>query len=96
MYPQQLHINPTFGNAYLAQTAKFTCFATGFNISYQWIIGSGSFHSKVTDINSKILVIPNIGLFDENTYICAASNEGGRVESKVAQLTVLGMHDYYS
>ena len=95
MYPQQLHINPTFANVYLAQTAKFTCFASGYNVSYQWTIGSGSFRSKVTGINSKILVIPNVGLFDENTYSCVASNEGGYALSEIARLTVIGMHDNY-
>ena len=93
MYPQQLHINPTFANVYLAQTATFICFASGYNVSYQWTIGSGSFHRKVTGINSNMLVIPDVELSDENTYTCSASNEGGQSESKVAWLTVTGMHD---
>ena len=93
MYPQQLHIIPATANVYLAQTAKFICFANGYNANYQWEIGSGSFHSKVTGINSNILVIPDVELSDENTYTCSASNEGGHLQSKVARLTVIGMHD---
>ena len=92
MHPQQLHINPTFANVYLAQTAKFTCFVSGYNVSYQWKIEAGSFHSKVTGINSNILVIPDVELSDENIYTCSASNEGGRVQSKGARLTVIGMY----
>jgi len=75
----------------LTQTATFTCSATGYNVSYQWIIGSGSFPDKVTGINSNILVIPDVRSSDDNTYTCVASNEGGSVSSNAAQLTVTGM-----
>ena len=94
MRPQKPHINPKFANVYLKQTATFTCFAIGYNISYQWIIGSGSFPSKMTGINSNTLVIPSVELSDDNTYSCVASNEAGGVPSEVAELTVIGMHDY--
>ena len=95
-YPQEIHINPTYANVYLAQTAKFTCYASGYNVSYQWKIGSGSFPSKVTGVNSKILAIPNVRLFDENTYSCVAKNKGGHAQSEVARLTVIGMHNDYA
>ena len=74
----------------LTQNATFTCNATGYNVSYQWTIGSGSFPNKVTGINSDTLVIPNVRLSDDNNYTCVASNEGGSVSSNVAQLTVTG------
>ena len=81
---------PSSQSVNLIQTATFTCNATGYNVSYQWTIGSGSFPNKVTDINSNILVIPNVRSSDDNTYTCVASNEGGNVSSKAAQLTVTG------
>ena len=68
-------------------------FLYSYNISYQWIIGSGSFPSKVTGINNNTLVIPSVELSDDNTYSCVASNEAGGVSSEVAELTVLGMQD---
>ena len=75
----------------LTQTAIFTCNATGYNVSYQWAIGSGSFPSKVTGINSNTLVIPDVRSSDDNTYTCVASNEGGNVSSNTTKLTVTGM-----
>ena len=90
--PQQLHIVPTFANVYLAQTATFTCSATGYNISYRWKIGLSFFPKKATGINTNTLVIPSVGLSDDNTYTCVASNEGGSVSSKATRLTVIGMY----
>ena len=75
----------------LTQTATFTCFATGYNVQYQWTIGSGSFPSKVTGINTTTLVIPDVRSSDDNTYNCVASNEGGSATSNSTTLTVTGM-----
>ncbi|XP_065903803.1 basement membrane-specific heparan sulfate proteoglycan core protein-like [Dysidea avara] len=75
----------------LTQTATFTCSATGYNVSYKWTIGSGSFPSKVTGININTLVIPDVRSSDDNTYTCMASNEGGSVSSNGAKLTVTGL-----
>ena len=75
----------------LTQTATFTCSATGYNVSYKWIIESGSFPSKVSGINTNTLVIPDVRSSDDNTYTCVASNEGGSVSSNGAKLTVTGM-----
>ena len=75
----------------LTQTATFTCSATGYNVSYKWTIGSGSFPSKMTGINTNTLVIPDVRSSDDNTYTCVASNEGGSVSSNGARLTVTGM-----
>jgi len=83
------HLSPQSVN--LNQTATFTCSATGYNVSYEWTIGSGSFPSKVTGINANILVIPDVRSSDDNTYTCEASNEGGSVSSNTARLTVTGM-----
>ena len=74
----------------MTQTATFTCNATGYDVSYQWTIGSGSFPNKVTDTNSTILVIPNVRSSDDNTYTCEASTEGGNITSNTAQLIVTG------
>ena len=82
--------HPSSQSVNLTQTATFTCNATGYNVTYQWTIGSGSFPNKVTDINSNTLVIPNVRSSDDNTYTCVASNEGGNVSSNAAQLTVTG------
>ncbi|XP_065912159.1 uncharacterized protein [Dysidea avara] len=75
----------------LTQTATFTCSATGYNVTYKWTIGSGSFPSKVTGINTNTLVIPDVRSSDDNTYTCVASNEGGNVSSNTARLTVTGL-----
>ena len=81
---------PSSQSVDLAQTAIFTCSATGYNVSYQWTIGSGSFPDKVTGINSNTLVIPDIRSSDNNTYKCKVSNRGGN-RHFTAQLTVTGM-----
>jgi len=75
----------------LRQTATFTCSAIGYNVSYDWTIGSGSFPSKVTGIITNTLVIPDVRSSDDSTYTCVASNEGGSVSSITARLTVTGM-----
>jgi len=75
----------------LTQTAIFTCSASGYEAQYSWTIGSGSFSSKVTGINTSTLVIPDVRSSDDNTYTCTISNEGGSVTSNPAQLTVTGM-----
>ena len=74
----------------LTQTATFTCSATGYNVRYEWRIGSGSFPNKVTGRNTNTLVIPDVRSSDDNTYTCVASTEGGSVTSDAA-LTVTGM-----
>ncbi|XP_065894736.1 uncharacterized protein [Dysidea avara] len=75
----------------LAQHVKLTCSATGYNVNYQWTIGSGSFPSKVTGINTNTLVIPDVRSSDDNTYTCTISNDGGSVTSNTAKLTVTGL-----
>jgi len=74
----------------LTQTSTLICSATGYNVSYEWTIGSGSFPNKVTSLNTDTLVIPDVRSFDDNTYTCVASNEGGSVSSNTARLTVTG------
>ena len=91
MIHPSLQILPIPAIVYFAQTAIFSCYATGYNVSYQWTIGSGSFPSKVTGINSNTLVIPDVRSSDDNTYTCVASNEGGSVRSNATQLTVISM-----
>ena len=81
---------PSSQNVNLTQTATFICSATGYNVSYQWTIGSGSFPNKVTGINSNTLVIPNVRSFDDNTYTCVVSNRGG-TRRNGGRLTVTGM-----
>jgi len=83
--------HPSSQNINITQTAIFTCNATGYDVSYQWTIGSGSFPSKVTGINSNTLVIPDVRSSDDNTYTCIARNNGGSVSSNAAQLTITGM-----
>ena len=74
----------------LTQTATFTCSATGDDVKYQWTIGSGSFPSKVTGINTNTLVIPDVRSCDGNIYSCTIDNDGGCVTSDSVQLTVTG------
>ena len=75
----------------LTQIATFTCSATGYNVQYEWRIGSGSFPNKVTGINTNTLVIPDVRSSDDNTYTCVASTEGGSDTSNATRLTVTGM-----
>ena len=89
MIHPQLQIVPVPTIVYFAQTAKLLCFASGYNINYQWRIGTGLFPSKVTGINKNILVIPDVRSSDDNTYTCVASNEGGSVKSNATRLTVI-------
>ena len=82
---------PSVKNVELTQCAKMTCSTTGYNVNYQWTIGSGSIPSKVTGINTNTLVIPDVRSSDDNTYTCTISNDGGSVTSNPAKLTVTGM-----
>ena len=86
---------PSPQSVVLTQTATFTCSADGFNVSYEWRIGSGSFPSKVTGINTNTLVIPDVRSSDDNTYRCVVSNElgsrGDTGSQSIVRLTVTGM-----
>ena len=84
-HPSSLYID-------LTQAATFTCMATGYNVSYQWKIRSGSFPDKVIGINSNTLVIPDVRSSDKNGYRCVASNQGGRISSNTARLMITGMY----
>lgn len=81
---------PSYG-VNLTETASITCSANGYNVSYQWIIKSGLFPSKVTGINDKTLVIPNVTSLDENSYTCKVTTEEGCVSSNTTRLIVTGM-----
>ena len=84
-------INVTLNqNLDISQTAMFKCNAAGYNISYYWTIGSGSFPSKVTGMNSNTLIIPHLRSSDDNLYTCEASNIGGQV-NRSKQLIVTGI-----
>ena len=83
-------LQPSSLSVDLAQTATLTCSATGYNVSFQWTIGSGVFPNKVTGINSTTLVVPDVRSSDDNTYTCLVINKGGSIRNS-AQLTVTGM-----
>ena len=87
----EILILPSPQSVNLTQTATFTCSATGYNVSFQWTIGSGSFPSKVTGRNTNTLVIPDVRSSDENRYRCRVSNEGGNAQSSFVRLAVTGM-----
>ena len=82
---------PSSQSVDLTKTATFTCTATGDSVNYYWKIGSGSFPSKVTGINTNTLVISDVRSSDDNTYCCTISNAKGSVTSEPVQLTVTGM-----
>ena len=86
-----LSLEPISQNICLSQTAIFTCFATGHEVKYQWLIESGSFPNKVSGIYSTTLVIPDVQVSDANNYTCMVSNAGGTVSSNVASLKVLSI-----
>ena len=92
--PSLFQLQSPLHNVEVTETATLGCFALGYNISYQWIIGSGSFPSKVTGINSSTLVIPDVRSSDENTYTCMATTYKGCVISNDTQLIVTGMYEY--
>ena len=84
--------HPSPQSVNLTQTAMFRCNATGYDVSYQWTIGSGSFpNGTVTGIDTNTLKITDVRSSDDNTYTCVVSNEGGSDSSTAAQLTVTGM-----
>ena len=60
---------------------------------YQWKKrGSDSLPDKVSDVNGKVLIIPNVLESDEGQYYCIVTNEWGRsVESDNVTLTTYGM-----
>ena len=91
----EIVLHPRSQKVYLTQTGTFTCSATGYDVMYKWRIGSGSFPSKVTGINTNTLVIPNVRSSDDNTYTCVASSKGGNVSSHPARLEVTGMTMMY-
>jgi len=88
-------IQPSFQTVHLTQNAAFFCSATGYRVNYEWTIGSGSFPSKATGINTNTLVIPDVRSSDASTYTCTISNDGGSVTSDPVQLTVTGMNIVY-
>ena len=76
----------------LAETTSIKCFAIGFDVSYQWIIGSGSFPSKVTGIYNNTLVIPDVRSSDENLYTCVVTTSASCASSDTTQLIVTGIY----
>ena len=78
-------------NVDLTDTTILGCFALGYNVSYQWIIGSGLFPSKVTGVNNSTLVIPDVRSSDANTYTCLATTYKGCALSNDTQLIITGM-----
>ena len=82
---------PSSQSVDLTQTATFTCSATGYNVSYQWTIRSGSFpNDRVTGRNTSNLTVTDVRSSDDNTYTCVISNRGG-TRRNGALLTVTGM-----
>ena len=75
----------------ILQTAEFICSAAGYDVSYRWMVDSGSIPSKAFGINSNILIVPDLRSSDSNLYICEASNLAGNVNSS-KQLMVTGMY----
>ena len=82
--PHQYSIN-------LTENASIKCSAIGYDVSYQWLIESGSFPSKVIGTNGNTLVISDVRSSDKNTYTCLATSWSGCVSSSTVQLTVTGM-----
>ena len=93
--PSLFQLQSPLHSVELTETATLGCFALGYNVSYQWIIGSGSFPSKVIGINNSTLVIPDVRLSDENTYTCVATTYKGCVLSNSTQLRANGMTIVY-
>ena len=76
----------------LTGTASIICSAISYDVTYHWIIESGSFPSKVIDTNTSTLVIPDVISSDENTYTCVATTVSGCVSSNTTRLVVTGMN----
>ena len=88
--PSLFQLQSPLHNVELTETTTLGCFALGYNVSYQWIIGSGLFPSKVTGINSSTLVIPDVRSCDENIYTCVATTNKGCILSNDTRLIVTG------
>ena len=85
-----VQLQPPTLNVEVTKTFSTRCFAIGYNVSYQWIIKSGLFPSKVGGINDSLLIIPDVRSSDENTYTCVATTVTGCVASNSTQLIVTG------
>ena len=75
----------------LTNDLTLKCFTVGYNVSYQWIIRSRLFPSKITEVNENTLVIPDVRSSDENIYTCLATTTAGCAVSNPTQLIVIGM-----
>jgi len=88
--PKITFISPNQTVNLTAKNVSFNCTALGYNVKYQWKLGSGSFPSNVTGVNTSNLVIPEVRSFHKNKYICEASNEGPFIDTKEVHLKVIG------
>ena len=84
-------LQPSLYHVNLSETVNITCFAIGFNVTYQWILELGLFPAKIIGTNNNTLIIPNVTSSDENTYTCMATTQIGCVSSSSTQLIVTGM-----
>ena len=87
----EIKLHPRTEAVNLTETVTFTCFATGYDVSYWWTSGSGSFPTRAWGVYTNNLVITGVRSSDHNTYTCVASNEGGNVSSNNATLKITGM-----
>ena len=89
--PPSIIVSPSSQRVNLAQTAIFTCMATGYNVSYEWITKTRSLPNKTIDTKyTNTLVIPDVRASDYNIYVCKASNKGGDSMSAGALLIITG------
>ena len=71
----------------------FICNAGGYNVSYYWMVESGSLPSKAIGVNRNTLIVPDLRSSDSNWYICGVSNLAGKVNTR-KQLMVTGTYLY--
>ena len=89
--PKNIQIMVVPKEVKLGDHVTLTCNAIGDNIKYEWTNGSGSFDDdRVSGVYNNTLAIIGVRSYDDNTYTCVASDEGGNVTSNVT-LIVTGM-----
>ena len=95
--PSWVQLQSPLHGVELTKALTLRCFTIGYNVSYQWIIGSGLFPSKVSGINDSTLIIADVRFSDENTYTCIATTMIGCAVSNSTRLIVTGtiiMHNF--
>ncbi len=82
---------PQAQNVAPGQTASFSVFATGPNLTYLWRkkVINGTDAPRATQLTGPSLTISSVTSADAGQYLCYVTNGAGTVPSNAAQLTIV-------